>query len=202
MKDWGPTSSYFGIQITRDWKNRWIWIDQQAYIENAIKRFRLQDANNTKTPLPAAIHLEKYDKTATTETKTLFQQMIGTLIYAAIGTRPDIAFTATQLSWYNNNPSDSHVKYAKHILRYLWGTKELQIKYHRGSNAGIIRYSDLHWGENRDNHHSMSFWWQMDASLGHHNDKRLLHFQWEKLNTWNLQTQVAKLPGPNPSVGR
>ena len=84
-----------------------------------IKRFGLQVANNTKTPLPATIHLEKYDGTTTTETKTLFQQLIGTLIYAAMGTRPDITFAATRLSQYNNNPSDSHVKYAKHVLRYL-----------------------------------------------------------------------------------
>ena len=49
MKDLGPTSSYLGINITRDCKNRSIWIDQQVYIENTIKRFRLQDANNKNT---------------------------------------------------------------------------------------------------------------------------------------------------------
>ena len=97
MKDLGPTSSYLGIQITRDHKNRSILIDQQVYIENTIKRFGLQDASNTKTPLPAAIHLKKYNGTATTETKTLFQQIIGTLIYTAISMRPDIAFAATLL---------------------------------------------------------------------------------------------------------
>ena len=115
MKDLGPTSSYLGIQITKDHKSRSTWIDQQAYIDNAIKRFRLQDANNTKTPLSATLHLEKNKGTATTETKTLFQQMIRTLIYATISTRPDITFAATSLSWYNSNPSDSHVKYGKHI---------------------------------------------------------------------------------------
>ena len=106
MKDIGPASSYLGIRITRDCKSRSIWIDQQVYIENTMKRFGLQDANNTKTLLPVAIHLEKYDGTASTETKTLFQQIIRTLIYATIGIRPDITFTATWLSWYNNNPLD------------------------------------------------------------------------------------------------
>ena len=146
MKDLGPASSYLGVQITRDCKSRSIWIDQQAYIKNALKRFGLNDANNMKTPLPMAIHLEKYNGTATTENKTLFQQMIGTLIYAAIGTRPDIAFTATWLSWYNNNPLDSHIKYAKHVLRYLQGTKELLIKYDGSSNTELIGYSDSDWG--------------------------------------------------------
>ena len=52
MKDLGPASSYLGIRITRDRNSCAIWINQQAYIENALKRFKLQDANNTKTPLP------------------------------------------------------------------------------------------------------------------------------------------------------
>ena len=61
MKDLGPASSYLQIRITRDHKNRSIWIDQEAYIDNTLKRLKLQDANSTKTPLPASLHLEKYD---------------------------------------------------------------------------------------------------------------------------------------------
>ena len=98
--------------------------------------------------------MEKYEGTATTETKTLFQQIIRTLIYAAIGAIPDIAFAATRLSWYSNNPLDLHVKHAKHMLRYLKGTRELWIKYDGNSNARLIRYLDSDWGENHNNHHS------------------------------------------------
>ena len=94
---------------TRDHKHQIIWIDQQAYIQNTLKRFRLQDANNTNTPLPARIHLEKSEDLSTTETKT-------TLIYATISTRPNIAFSPTQLSGYNNNPMELHIK---HLLCYL-----------------------------------------------------------------------------------
>ena len=70
MKDLGPTSSYLEIQITRDWNSRAIWINQQVYIENALKRFELQDANNTRTPLPAGIHLEKSGEPVALNTKT------------------------------------------------------------------------------------------------------------------------------------
>ena len=156
MKDLGPTSSYLGIQITRD-QNTWaIWIDQQAYIENALKRFELQDANNTKTPLPAGIHLEKSEEPVALNTKTYYQQIIRMLIYAAIGTRPNIAFVATRLWWFNNNPTQEHIKYAKYILRYLKGMKELKIKYDGASDAGLISYLDSDWGENRDDCHSTS----------------------------------------------
>ena len=49
-----------------------------------------------------------------------------------------------------------HIKYAKYILRYLKGTQELKIKYNGVSDAGLIRFSDSDWGENRDDHHSTS----------------------------------------------
>ena len=99
------------------------------YIENALKRFELLDANSTKTPLPAGIHLEKSKEPVALDTKTYYQQIIRTLIYATIGTRPNITFAAMRLSQFNNNPMKEHIKYAKYILCYLKGTKELKIKY-------------------------------------------------------------------------
>ena len=95
MKDLGPASSYLGIRMTRNRNTRAIWIDQEAYIKNALKRFDLSDANSTKTPLPAGIHLEKSEETVTLDTKTYYQQIIRMLIYAAIGTRPDIVKTSS-----------------------------------------------------------------------------------------------------------
>ena len=156
MKDLGPASSYLGIRITGDRDTQAIWIDQQVYIENTLKRFELQDANSTKTPLPAGIHLEKSEEPVALNTKTYYQQIIGMLIYAVIGTRPNMAFVAMRLSQFNNNPTQEHIKYTKYVLRYLKGTKELKIKYDGASDAGLIGYSDSDWGENRDDHHSTS----------------------------------------------
>ena len=57
MKDLGATQSYLGIWITRNRAHRCIWIDQEAYIDSAITQFHLINANDTKTPLPAGVHL-------------------------------------------------------------------------------------------------------------------------------------------------
>ena len=123
---------------------------------NALKRFKLQDANNTKTPLLAGIHSEKSKEPVALNTKTYYQQIIGTLIYAAIGTRPNIAFVAMRSSQFNNNLTQEHIKHTKYMLRYLKGTMKLKIKYDGASDAKLIRYSDSDWGENRDDHHSTS----------------------------------------------
>ena len=98
MKDLRSASPYLGIQITRDQNIQAICINQQVYIENTLKRFELLDANSTNTPLPAGIHLEKSEEPVALNTKTYYQQIIRTLIYATIGTRCDITFTAMGLS--------------------------------------------------------------------------------------------------------
>ena len=48
IKDLRPTGSYWGIRITRDHKSWTIWINQESYIDNTLKRFKLQDANSTE----------------------------------------------------------------------------------------------------------------------------------------------------------
>ena len=156
MKDLGAATSYLGIRITRDRKRRSIWIDQEDYIHNALTRFNLLNANDTKTPLPEGVHLIAANEPTPPEKLTRYQQLIGTLLYASIGTRPDIAFAVTRLSRYNANPTDEHHKYAQYILKYLKGTIKTRILYDGSSHAGLIGYSDSDWGENKDDRHSTS----------------------------------------------
>ena len=117
-------------------------------------RFHLMNANDTKTPLPAGVHLTKLEIPSSTNLRTKYQQLIGTLLYAALGTRPNIALTVTRLSRFNSDPTEEHLRYTKYVLRYLKGTKSLRICYNRSLNAGLIGYSDFNWGENKDDHHS------------------------------------------------
>ena len=189
MKDLGATQSYLGIRITRDHAHLCIWIDQEAYIDSALSQFCLMDANNTKTPLPAGVHLTKSETPSSTNLRTKYQQLIGTLLYAALGTRPDIAFAVTQLSQFNSDPTEEHLRYAKYVLRrYLKGTKSLQVCYDRSLNAGLIGYSDSDWGENKDDCHSTSgqvFTLANGVISWASQFKRRLHFQWENQNTWS-----------------
>ena len=60
--------------------------------------------------------MEKSKEPVPPDTKTYYQQIIGTLIHAIIGTRPDITFAAMRLSRFNNNPTKEHIKYTKYVL--------------------------------------------------------------------------------------
>ncbi|KAF2972324.1 hypothetical protein GQX73_g1215 [Xylaria multiplex] len=48
----------------------------------------------------------------------LYQQKVGSILYAAVITRPDIAFGASRLVRFNHNPSPEHHKAADRLLSY------------------------------------------------------------------------------------
>jgi hypothetical protein len=59
----------------------------------------------------------------------VFQHMVGSLLYAAITTRPDIAHAVQALSQFNTNPGPVHLTAVKRVFRYLCGTINLGIEY-------------------------------------------------------------------------
>ena len=72
----------------------------------------------------------------------LYQKIVGSLQYAAGGTRPDIAYAVSTVAKYCHQPSELHMTAAKRILRYLKQTKDLNLTYVRNS---IVGYSDADW---------------------------------------------------------
>lgn len=156
MTDLGPVKRFLGLRITRDRSTRTLDIDQEEYIQSVLERFQMADCKPSRTPLPAGAVLVKTDQPASDSFRQRYQSLIGSLLYAMLGTRPDIAFAVTRLSKYNANPSEAHMNYAKYVLRYLQGTKAYRLRYKGASNDGLISYSDSDWAEDRDDRHSTS----------------------------------------------
>jgi hypothetical protein len=54
---------------------------------------------------------------------------VGSLIYLAVNTQPDISHAVGVLSRFMSCPTDRHWEAAKHVLRYLRGTPDLGLTY-------------------------------------------------------------------------
>uniref|UniRef100_A0A2N9GEG7 Retrovirus-related Pol polyprotein from transposon TNT 1-94 n=1 Tax=Fagus sylvatica TaxID=28930 RepID=A0A2N9GEG7_FAGSY len=67
---------------------------------------------------------------------------VGSLMYAQVCTRPDIAFTVGMLGRYQSDPGLDHLRAAKKVMRYLQGTKDYMLMYRRTDNLEVIGYSD------------------------------------------------------------
>ena len=91
VKDLGEVKFLLGIEVIRDRKSGSIDLSQQAYINQLLKQFNLQDANPITTPLSSGTCLTQDDCPVTDEEKrdmenVPYARLIGALMYAAIGT--------------------------------------------------------------------------------------------------------------------
>ena len=92
-----------------------IMIDQCAYLEKVLERFGMQNARVAPTPLPQGYYPLDYNGPVDPKLRSHFQQVIGSLLYITLGTRPDIAYAVTTLSWHAAKPSSEHLNKALYI---------------------------------------------------------------------------------------
>ena len=130
MKDLGHARQILGMQITRDWKQGKLWLSQEQYVEKILKRFNMENAKPVSCPLPPQVKLSKKMSPKGEEekgkmSKVPYASAIGSLMYAMVCTRPDIAHAVGVTSWYLANPGKEHWEAVKWIMRYLRGTSKM-----------------------------------------------------------------------------
>lgn len=128
LKDQGPAEWYLGIRITRDRTTRRIYLSHDQYIERIAKKFDLVDSRVPTTPLPLT-SLEKFDGEANPQQVLSYQEKIGSILYTSIMIRPDVAFACALLSRFLTNPSPRHHQAANQVIRYLYHTRYLAIRF-------------------------------------------------------------------------
>ncbi|UZJ53681.1 hypothetical protein CBS101457_003001 [Exobasidium rhododendri] len=129
MTDGGLVSFILGLQVS--WNNSTVTISQETYVKKIVKRFNLESANAVSTPLPSGFCITTADSESplTPSQHKLYQSAVGAIMYAAMGTRVDIAFSAQLLSRRLNAPTSAHWAAVKHLLRYLKGTANYHLSY-------------------------------------------------------------------------
>lgn len=147
MKDIGNAEYVLGIKITRDREKGKIWLDQKLYIENLLEKYNMTECNPVSTPTDPNQKLLKNDSKVISEdmANVPYQQAVGSLLYAAQVTRPDIAYAVNYCSRFSRNPDKSHWTAVKRIMRYLKGTLDFKIEFNRHENSTICGFTDSDW---------------------------------------------------------
>jgi hypothetical protein len=156
MSDLGPVNFYLGMTVTRDRPNRTLRLGQKSYLTKILRDFGMEDCKTSVTPMDAngsnLVSAPKDYMASSVDTKE-YQRLIGSLMYAMLGSRPDIAFAVSMVSRFASNPTPEHVTAAKRILRYLRGTLDYQLTY-RGDLAALTGYSDADWAGDKETRRS------------------------------------------------
>lgn len=132
LKDLGPVRQYLGMRINLDKNKNVITVDQQQYIEQLVSKFQMSDCKIQSTPIEPKLNLDK--STDKCLPNVPYQKLIGSLMYLAVLTRPDIAYSVSYLSQFNNCYGHTHWNYAKRVLRYLQCTKNYCLRYSNNNN--------------------------------------------------------------------
>ena len=156
MKDLGKLHHCLGITVEYDESKRCLWLHQKPYISAMLEKFGLSQAKTVSTPANLNEKLKRDDGTSKLVDPTLYQSMVGSLLYAAITTRPDISQAVGAASKYCSNPSEAHLTAVKRILRYLKETINLGLKYEKLESSTLVGYSDADWAGDLDDRHSTS----------------------------------------------
>ena len=147
MKDMGEASYVIGIKIHRERSRGILGLSQETYINKVLERFNMKNCSPSVAPILKGDRFDlnqcpKNDFEREHMKNIPYTSAVGSLMYAQVCTRPDIAFAVGVLGRYQSNPGIDHWRAAKKVMRYLQGTKDYMLMYRRTYSLEVIGYSD------------------------------------------------------------
>jgi hypothetical protein len=131
--DLGPCSKFLSILIIRDRVQRKLWLSSHIYVSELLDEWNMGSCKVANTPFPSVLSVlptapsNSLPELSDADLVPRYQRLVGCLLYLAIATRPDISYYAMWLGQFNATPTRAHFLAAKHVLRYLAGTKDLAL---------------------------------------------------------------------------
>jgi len=150
ITDLGPLAHFLGVKFDRDGNT--MKLSQAAYVERVLERFGMSESRPAPTPMVQdftniSSRLASSEEERLEMAKVPYRQAVGSLLYLARHTRPDICFAVSALCRVAHDPGRHHWVAAKRIMRYLRATP------HHGVPLGdvdetkgaLVAYSDADW---------------------------------------------------------
>jgi len=123
---------FLGIEIKRDLQSNLLWLSQCSYIDKIYNRlmdeFKDKEKLSAETPMSSQ-ELLPNEGAVNTKLQSVYRKFVGSLLYAAIITRPDISFAVSRIARHSQNPNEEHLKAAQRILQYLKNTRTMCLQF-------------------------------------------------------------------------
>lgn len=139
----GSCNSFAGLQMIRDRSKKTMFLHQNAYTRKILERFQMSQAKALSVPADPNITLQPVESDEEKMCNAPYREAVGSLMFLAIVSRPDVAFAVNIASKFLNKPSENHWRAVKRIFAFLVGTVDVGIMYRSGgSEPQLIGYSD------------------------------------------------------------
>nr|GEY44814.1 hypothetical protein [Tanacetum cinerariifolium] len=137
MSSIGGLTFFLGLQVKK--KKDGIFISQDKYVAEILRKFRLNEGKSVSTPIDTEKPLLKDPNGEDVDVHT-YRSMIGSLMYLT-SSRPDIMFVVCACVHFQVTPKASHLYVVKWIFRYLKGNPHLGLWYPKDSPFDLVAYS-------------------------------------------------------------
>jgi Reverse transcriptase (RNA-dependent DNA polymerase)/gag-polypeptide of LTR copia-type len=157
-KNLGEISKVLGMRVIRDRKARTIYLDQEQYLDRVLNKFGVTAAKHKAKTIPATDFSNLRPATRSDERidASQYQQLIGSLMYAMVLTRPDFAFVLGCLARYMSDPAVHHGHAAKELMRYIRSTISQKIRFGPGGDEHFVIFTDADWANDKSDRKSVS----------------------------------------------
>lgn len=156
IRDLGTPKHCIGLEI--DVKPDGVSISQPGYITNLAKKYGLENCKPVKIPMAANTKLEREPMTAGEGEKVdekIYQELIGSLLYISLHSRPDITCAVNMLSQFSKDPRKQHLNAALYVVKYLSSTKHAVLLYKK-SDSPLTGFCDANWAQDVNDRKSQS----------------------------------------------
>jgi hypothetical protein len=125
----GELKWFLGIHVLRDRLQKKLWLSQEAFIEKITNQYGIDTGGRMPDTPMSELELPPADTRIDAASALRYQRKMGSLLYAAITTRPDVAFAVSRLARSNHNPTPTHHEAVDRVIKFLYGSKHMAICY-------------------------------------------------------------------------
>lgn len=148
------SSTFLGFQFHRGTRGE-ISLHQTNYIKSILKRFNMSNCKPVETPTTLTKpSLEQIERSMIPASDVPYREAIGSLMYAAVTTRIDIAHAVNVTSRKVENPSQEDWMMVKRIFRYLKGKEHYSLVYKANAKRELAAYCDADFAGDSKTHRS------------------------------------------------
>ncbi|GKB32713.1 retrovirus-related pol polyprotein from transposon TNT 1-94 [Tanacetum coccineum] len=163
MKELEETKKILDMEIVRDRSCKILRVSQSGYVSKILNNFRIDNGKSVIIPLGGHFKLSLKDcpvRDCDVErmSKVMYENMVRSLMYLIVCTRPDIAYVVSVVSRYLANPGKNHWEAVKWILKYLRGTANVGLMYgtDRGNHVDVTDFVDSNYAKDLDKGRSIT----------------------------------------------
>ena len=161
MKDLGDAKKILVMEIHRNRETDELWVSQESYLWKVLSNFDMDQAKQVATPIGAHFKLKsgtekELKDQAEYMSKIPYQSAVGSVMYAMVGTRLDLAYAVGLISRFMSKPLKEHWQAVKWVLRYIKGTVNTRLSYKKKGEFVIRGYTDSDYNGDLDQRRSTS----------------------------------------------